>query len=129
MDVDVNALEKGREARYAERSFRGTDRKLVKKYFRQDGKRFVVNDRIKGMVDFRQGNVLEATNSGRFDVIFCRNLLIYFTDHSVEKAAQSLHQMLLPCGYLLLGHSESFCRIRAEFSPVRLAGAVAYQKC
>jgi len=128
MDLDADALDRGRQARYAARSFRGVENGLVRKYFTQKGDSFVVDDTIRSMVDFRQGNVLDVDDAGRFDIIFCRNLLIYFTDQSVEKAAKNLHQLLMPSGYLLLGHSESLCRVQTEFSPVRLEGAVVYQR-
>jgi chemotaxis protein methyltransferase CheR len=72
--------------------------------------------------------VLNPTDIGRFDIILCRNVLIYFSDSSIERAAKNFHQMLVPGGHLLLGHSESFCRINTDFVPVRLEGVVVYQK-
>jgi chemotaxis protein methyltransferase CheR len=55
-------------------------------------------------------------------------VLIYFSDSSIERAAKNFYQMLVPGGHLLLGHSESFCRINTDFVPVRLEGVVVYQK-
>ncbi len=128
LDIDSDALEKAKQARYPSRSFRGELNGLVKKYFEQEDDRFVVNDRIKSRVHFRRGNVLGAADIGRFDIILCRNVLIYFSDSSVERAAKSFYQMLVPGGHLLLGHSESFCRINTDFVPIRLDNAVVYQR-
>jgi chemotaxis protein methyltransferase CheR len=128
LDIDPGSLERAKQARYPSRSFRGNINGLVKKYFAQDGDWFVVSDRIRSLVQFRPGNVLNPTDIGRFDIILCRNVLIYFSDSSIERAAKNFHQMLVPGGHLLLGHSESFCRINTDFVPVRLEGVVVYQK-
>ncbi len=128
LDIDSDALERAKQARYPSRSFRGGINGLVKKYFVQEGDWFFANDRIKSLVNFKQGNVLNSTDIGRFDIILCRNVLIYFSDSSIERAAKNFHQMLVPGGHLLLGHSESFCRIDTDFVPIRLEGAVVYQK-
>ena len=128
LDIDSGALERAKQARYPSRSFRGGINGLVKKYFAQEGDSFVVNDRIRSQVQFRPGNVLNATDIGRFDIILCRNVLIYFSDNSMARAAKNFYQMLVPGGHLLLGHSESFCRINTDFVPVRLEGVVVYQK-
>lgn len=128
LDIDSGALDKAKQGRYPSRSFRQGINGLVKKYFAQEGDCFVVSDRIKSRVNFRQGNVLNSTDLGRFDIILCRNVLIYFSDSSIERAAKNFYQLLVPGGHLLLGHSESFCRINTDFVPIRLEGAVVYQK-
>ena len=101
---------------------------MAQKYFTRENDLFTARDAMKNMVRFTQGNLLEARDLGGFDVIFCRNVLIYFSDSSMERAAKNFYEMLVPGGYLLLGHSESFCRINTDFVPIRLEGAVVYQK-
>ena len=128
MDIDAASLEIAAQSRYPVRSFRQGENGFVKKYFRGDDGGFLVNENIRKMVRFRRGNVLDASDGEGFDVIFCRNVLIYFSDASVQRAAENFHRMLTPGGYLLLGHAETLCRIRTDFAPVRLAGVVAYQK-
>jgi chemotaxis protein methyltransferase CheR len=71
---------------------------------------------------------MECADLGRFDVILCRNVLIYFSERSIERVASNFHRMLLPGGYLLLGHSESLCRVETDFDPVRLDRAVVYRR-
>ena len=128
MDIDPVAVAAAREGRYPSRSFRGGESVTAQKYFTRENDLFVARDTIKNMVRFTQGNLLEARDLGGFDVIFCRNVLIYFSDSSMERVAKNFYDMLIPGGYLLLGHSESFCRINTDFVPIRLEGAVVYQK-
>lgn len=128
LDIDPDALATAQGGRYPERSFRAGNNNVVEKYFRRAGDLFVVHDDLRKQVRFVQGNLLEARGLGAFDAIFCRNVLIYFSDASMERVAANFYDMLIPGGYLLLGHSESFCRINTDFVPLRLDRAVAYQK-
>ncbi len=78
-----------------------------------------------------RGNILDpASYEGMapLDVVFCRNVLIYFSDASARKAVRLFHQALRPGGYLFLGHAESLSRITDAFTPVRFQGAMLYQK-
>lgn len=63
-----------------------------------------------------------------FDVVFCRNLLIYFDDASRRLAAAAIHEALRPGGFVMLGHSESMSRISSRFRIRRFPDALAYQK-
>jgi len=63
-----------------------------------------------------------------FDVIFCRNLLIYFDELSSRVAAENLYDCLVPGGFLFLGHAESMSRITGLFTPRRFHDSIAYQK-
>lgn len=129
MDIDASAIEAALKGRYPARSFRVSLNGLEKKYFAQDGEWFVLNEHIRRAVSFKHGNLLNIPPSiGRFDVILCRNVLIYFSDSSVQRAADSLYRLLESPGYLLLGHSESLCRVNTDFAPLRLEGVVVYQK-
>jgi chemotaxis protein methyltransferase CheR len=128
MDIDHSVLRTARRAGYFANSFRKDERALVSKYFRCEDAGFFLNEQLRSRVTFVQGNILESGDLGRFDVVFCRNVLIYFSDNSMERAAKNFYKMLLPGGYLLLGHSESLCRIETDFVPVCLDGAVVYQK-
>jgi chemotaxis protein methyltransferase CheR len=62
------------------------------------------------------------------DAIFCRNVLIYFSDAMILRAVRLFHQALAPGGYLLLGHAESLSRITDLLTPIRFPGAMLYQK-
>ena len=62
------------------------------------------------------------------DVLFCRNVLIYFSDEAIQRAIQLFHDTLAPGGYLFLGHAESLARVTSSFTPIRFQGAIVYQK-
>jgi chemotaxis protein methyltransferase CheR len=62
------------------------------------------------------------------DVVFCRNVLIYFSEPMIRRVVAIFHQILAPGGFLLLGHAESLSRITDSFTPIRFPGAMIYQK-
>jgi chemotaxis protein methyltransferase CheR len=131
MDVDLPALEKARRAVYHPNSFRSIRAPLVEKHFVKEPGGARVRDAIRKLVRFRQGNLVEpASYEGLapLDVIFCRNVLIYFSDATILKVVRLFHQVLHPGGYLFLGHAESLSRITDLFTPIRFQGAMVYQK-
>ena len=60
-------------------------------------------------------------------MIFCRNVLIYFSDTSVQRAMSLFHGLLAPGGYLFLGHAESLARVTSSLLPIRFQGAIVYR--
>ena len=131
MDVDLAALEKARRAVYHPNSFRSIRPPIVEKHFLKEPGGARVKDPIRKMVRFRQGNIVEpASYEGLapLDVIFCRNVLIYFSDAMILKVVKLFYEALAPGGYLFLGHAESLSRITDLFTPIRFQGAIVYQK-
>jgi chemotaxis protein methyltransferase CheR len=100
-------------------------------FLREAGGGTQVKDSIRRMVEVRPGNLVEpASYDGLapLDVVFCRNVLIYFSDAMILRVVRSFHEVLAPGGYLFLGHAESLSRITDLFTPVRFQGAMVYQK-
>jgi chemotaxis protein methyltransferase CheR len=131
LDVDAAALEKARRGLYYHNSLRGMGPALLEKHFVKKGTGIEVKDAIRRMVRLREGNLLEpASYEGLapLDAVFCRNVLIYFSDVTVQRAVRLFHDALAPGGYLLLGHAESLSRITDAFVPIRFPGAMVYQK-
>jgi chemotaxis protein methyltransferase CheR len=128
LDIDAAAIETAVRGRYTAHSFRGRTSRVIDRYFRPVGTGYEIVPRLRAMVRFQQGNILTIGEIGRFDYIFCRNALIYFSDTTLERAARNLHGLLAPGGCLFLGHSESFCRINTDFLPFALGGHVVYRK-
>ena len=131
MDVDTAALEKARRAVYHPNSFRSIRPAIVEKHFVKEPGGAQVKDAIRKLVRFRQGNIVDpASYEGLapLDVIFCRNVLIYFSDAMILKVVKLFHEALAPGGYLFLGHAESLSRITDLFTPIRFQGAMVYQK-
>ncbi len=131
-DIDTAALEQARNGRYAERALSRLPAKLVENYFEPEHhhRRQIIED-LRESVRFVPANLFDRTTLaavGKFDVILCRNLLIYFDDVSRMVAAANLFDCLQPGGYLCLGHSESMNRISDRFSMIRLDDAIVYRK-
>ena len=132
MDVDPVAIEKARRAVYQHNSFRSLSPLVKERHFvtLPDGGS-QVKDAIRRLVSFRGGNIVDpASYAGLppLDVIFCRNVLIYFSDLMILKVVRQFHEALLPGGYLFLGHAESLSRITDLFTPIRFQGAMVYRK-
>ena len=131
LDVDGPALEKARRATYHRNSFRSIPPALVERHFVKTDAGLAVKDPIRRLVSFRHGNLVEpASYEGLapLDAIFCRNVLIYFSDAMIRRVAALFHDALAPGGHLFLGHAESLSRITDRFVPVRFQGAMAYRK-
>lgn len=131
LDVDSVAQEKARKAIYFHNSFRGMKPELIEKHFVKHGHGYEVKETIRRLVHLRQGNLLEAASYEGLkptDVVFCRNVLIYFSDQSTLKAVKLFYDLLAPGGFLMLGHAESLSRISDLFTPIRFPGAMVYQK-
>jgi chemotaxis protein methyltransferase CheR len=131
LDVDEAALEKARKGLYFHNSFRSLNPALVDKHFQRQGTGSQVKDNIRRLVSFREGNLVDpASYEGLrpLDMIFCRNVLIYFSDTTILRVVRLFHELLAPGGYLFLGHAESLSRITDLFTAVRFQGAMVYQK-
>jgi chemotaxis protein methyltransferase CheR len=131
LDIDNEALEKARRASYHHNSFRALPPALFEKHFSREGSGAQVREPLRRMVQLRHGNILDRgcyQDLGPLDAIFCRNVLIYFSDASILRAVRLFHEVLAPGGYLLLGHAESLSRITDQFTPIRFPGAMIYQK-
>jgi len=131
-DVDTAAIEHARKGRYSQRSLARLPADVLKAYFEPErGHQRKIIDDLRESVRFVAANIVDRetlTGLGRFDVILCRNLLIYFDDESRRMAADNLHASLNEGGFLCLGHSESMTRISDRFTLARLEDAIVYRK-
>lgn len=131
-DIDTAALAKARAGIYDERALHRLPPAYRSKYFRPAGDaRWQIIEELRACVDFTPVNVTQEDQTRRFsniDVIFCRNLLIYFDEVSRRQAAEMFHKALVPGGFLCLGHSETMSRHPALFVPRKFPDARVYQK-
>jgi chemotaxis protein methyltransferase CheR len=131
-DIDTAAIAAARKGQFAARALARLPGSVLDSYFEPERhhRRKIIDD-LRESVRFVPANLFETAtlgDLGRFDVIFCRNLLIYFDDASRLVAAENLHGRLVPGGVLCLGHSESMGRISDLFTMVRLADAIVYRR-
>jgi chemotaxis protein methyltransferase CheR len=131
-DIDTNAVATARAGAYGKRAFMRLPPYLLQKYFEPEGEDiWKIIDDLRHSVQFTVANIVDraqTTPHGRFDVIFCRNVLIYFDDTSRRIAAENLYENLLPGGFICLGHTESMSRISPLFDVARFADAIVYQR-
>jgi chemotaxis protein methyltransferase CheR len=131
-DIDTAALDQARRGRYGERALARLPDDVRDRYFgpAKGHVREIVDD-LKESIRLNEANLIDARSmatQGRYDVIFCRNLLIYFDDVAREVAARHLFECLNPGGFLCLGHTESMSRISDRFELVRLNDAIVYRR-
>jgi chemotaxis protein methyltransferase CheR len=131
-DIDTKVLEAAREGLYGKRALMRLTPALVERYFTHEGPdSWRILDDLRQSVRFTPVNLIardEMRPQGLFDVIFCRNVLIYFDDASRRVAAENLYENLAPGGYICLGHTESMSRISPLFEVCRFADAIVYRK-
>ena len=110
-DISPAAIAKARRAIYTANSFRGVPENIIKEYFDPvENGRYRLHDDIRRTVSFQELNLLDRAAMERmrdFDVIFCRNVLIYFDSAGIQQVLADFHRSLRSGGYLFLGHSES----------------------
>ena len=131
-DIDTLVLEAARQGLYGARALSRLPEQVVESYFGQSRRhRRQIIDDLRESVSFTPANLVDAASlagQGTFDVIFCRNVLIYFDDESRLTAADNLYDRLNPGGYLCLGHTESMSRISERFVVRRFEDAIVYQR-
>ncbi len=131
-DIDTNMLEKAREGRFSQRSIQNIPPHLVRRYFTHNGNgQYQICKDLRDSVEFKRVNIMDPLQTKafrNFDLIFCRNMLIYFDDVSRKIAAETLYDALSSGRFLLLGHAESMSRISAIFKIRRFRKCIAYQK-
>jgi len=131
-DIDSHALARARQGVYDERALQFLPSHLVTKYFAQVAtNRWRIIEELRESIDFAHTNLMDPGQTARFrgmDVIFCRNLLIYFDDLGRREVAASFYDALVPGGFVFLGHSESMSRISSLYVPRRFPEAIVYQK-
>jgi len=130
-DIDTNILALAKAGLYSARSTMHVPESYLRKYFRKTANGFQIDDTLRGAVEFTRVNLQDPTDVRpyrHFDVIFCRNLLIYFDDVSRKQAAETFYDALRPGGFILLGHSESMSRISSLFQVRKFDDAIVYQR-
>lgn len=131
-DIDTKVLETAQAGIFHARSLQYVSAAIRQKYFtRRDDDRWQICEGLRDSVSFNKVNIMDRLGMlkhGAFDVIFCRNLLIYFDDASRRQAVENIFEALFPLGFICLGHSESMSRISGIFNVRKFAEAIVYQR-
>jgi chemotaxis protein methyltransferase CheR len=132
--VDLNpvSLDKARRARYSTWSLRETPSEQRQRWFRADGSEWLLDDTIRGCVAFEEGNLYQDDDqlwsAGAYDVVFCRNVLMYFSPIAARAVVARIARSLAPGGYLFLGHAETLRGLSQAFHLRHTQGAFYYQR-
>lgn len=130
-DISQRVLNLARKGVYGTSSFRTTDEDYLRRFFVEyEGKHKIV-DRVKNLVTISHLNLFDATKVsllGKMDVVFCRNVIIYFDATGKKRVIDTFYQRLRPDGFLLLGHSESLMNISNQFSLRHFTHDMVYQR-
>jgi len=129
-DISSDALSKAMQGRYSIIDIgRGLPRDMRERYFILDGDSYYVKEEIRKLMDFKLFNIQESfTQIGGFDIIFCRNILIYFTNEAKKKILAQFYQILAPGGYMLLGAAENLYNLNDDFRTERFGQTTLYRK-
>lgn len=130
-DISEKALKSAKAATYSDYSLRGVPPEIKQKYFIPNGGMYKISEDIVSLVDLQYLNLNDMKRvqlMKGFDIIFCRNVLIYFDDAARKRFVSQLYDSLNHGGYLFIGHSESLHNISRAFKLVHFPGALGYKK-
>jgi chemotaxis protein methyltransferase CheR len=130
-DISEEILQKARRGEYQGLTLRNVNPALLGKYFTKQGELYRVSPEIKALVKFSQLNLNDQRKvslMNNMDVIFCRNVMIYFSDEVKKHLVRGFFNNLRPGGYLYIGHSETLHGVSKAFKLVYFKNALVYQK-
>jgi len=132
IDLNPAVLEKAAQARYSAWALREAPPEIKNRWFRPDRRELVLDEKVRGAVQFDQGNLAEDDPAlwqpGVYDVIFCRNVLMYFTPEQMRAAIARMAASLAPGGYLFLGHAETLRGVSDDFHLCHTHDAFYYRR-
>jgi chemotaxis protein methyltransferase CheR len=132
IDVNASMVRKALRARYSAWSLRETPADLHRKYFRADGREFLLDSTLKHGVTFEERNLVEEDplfwQDNAFDVVFCRNVTMYFTVEAARSLISRVARSLAPGGFLFMGHAETLRGVSQEFRLQQTHETFYYQR-
>ena len=127
-DINYSVLRAGQEGIYNEHQMSSVDYNYRLRYFDKVGERYAIKKAIKEIVHFDFHNLKTEFLPQRNDVIFCRNVMMYFDEAEQRRLVEKFYRCLSPGGYLLVGHAESLLGLTDKFSMVYRENGTAYKR-
>ncbi len=127
-DINYSVLRAGAEAMYNEHQMSSVDYSYRLRYFDKVGERYAIKKSIKELVHFDFHNLKTEFLPQRNDVIFCRNVMMYFDEAEQRRLIEKFYRCLSPGGYLLVGHAESLLGLTTKFTMVYRDSGTAYKR-
>jgi chemotaxis protein methyltransferase CheR len=131
-DISEKALQVAQSGVYTSYAIRSTPKLMLDRYFKQTDRHYHLDETIRSMVNFEKHNLkdsLAARRHGMWDVIFCRNVLIYFDDPMKKGVIDMFEKQLVNDGTLFIGHSERIKTLTDKFAQLEIPQGFCYQKC
>lgn len=132
-DISGKIMQKAREGRYRESSFRAAPEHWMGTYFEpgREPYTWILKEEIRRLLDYVKLNLLDPFRLrvlGAFDIVFCRNVMIYFDQDSKQRLVDLLYRRIRPGGYLFLGHAESLIQLDTQFIAEQFIRDIIYRK-
>ena len=127
-DISYTVLMKASQGFYPANKIAGIPPEYLAKYFTKKDDGYQVNDNIKSLIRFDYHNLKNDSGMRDFDVIFCRNVIIYFDQAAQENVISRFYQSMAKKGYLFLGHSESLLGMKTNFKFTKVGTTCLYMK-
>jgi chemotaxis protein methyltransferase CheR len=129
-DLDPYAISRARAARYGRRALRATDIEARTRWFRAEGDELEVDDSVRRRVRFAVHNLINDPDpdGGPFDIVLCRNVLLYFAPEAIELSLQRMHRAIAPDGWLFVAPTELTLVPQPGFALRSVGATLAYQR-
>lgn len=130
-DISTRAIHLAERAIYSSNKLRDYDPATIEKYFQKTGDRYSVGERVRQMVQFSRINLVRKQDWVKLppmDIVFCRNVFIYFDNESKQRTAQMIYDKLKPGGYVFLGNAETIDVSSVPFKMRFMEGGMVYEK-
>ncbi len=130
-DISEQVLQKARQGEYSGITLRNVRPDVLQRFFTKSGETYKIKSEVKALVKFSHMNLNDPRKLsmlGNMDVVFCRNVMIYFSDDVRKQLVRGFYNILRPGGYLYIGHSETLHGISKAFKLVYFKNALVYQK-
>lgn len=129
-DISRSMVDRARTGTFSDfEVHRGLTEERCKRYFTQNGKKFIAAEHLQQMIEFQEANLVESLHGmGTFDIILCRNVLIYLDQQAKSRIFDQLATMLHPQGWLLLGATENTYGLTEHFRSERIGSTIIYRK-
>ena len=130
-DISQKVMDSAKKGTFNTYSVRNMDESIRNKYFVPDGGNYRLSENVKKYVKIDFMNLMDANAYRAYrqmDMIFCRNVLIYFDDKMKKKVIDNMYECLKTPGFLTIGHAESLHNISRAFKPLVFPGTITYQK-
>ncbi|MCX8058853.1 MAG: protein-glutamate O-methyltransferase CheR [Spirochaetes bacterium] len=128
-DINTKVLEDAKNGVYNDRKLRGTEQEIINEYFNKiDENNYIIKSQIKNSVKFFQHNLLIDKYINDIDIVFCRNVMIYFNRETQKYVVDKFYESLNRGGFLFLGHAETLYVIKTDFKYLRIDDCTVYYK-